>query len=240
MIYWKGGHAVKPVTIRVSKKKLRALKMIAIGTTLVLLVALLDSRVRPVITTLSTYQAKLAATQSINDAVIQVINEEDVIYNSIITLTQADDGEVSSISTDMITINRLKAEITNKISDRLKLDASRTIRIPIGTVLGGQILSGRGPRIEFKVLPAGYVHTEIYNNFKAAGINQTLHQIMLSVDATVSAVSPVYTVTTTVNTNICIAETIIVGRVPGAFTDINGDKADEIGMYNDYGAHLNS
>ena len=67
--------------------------------------------------------------------------------------------------------------------------------------MGGQILSGRGPEVEFRVIPAGYVHTEIYNQFQSAGINQTLHQIMLKVDATVSAVMPIYTVTTEVTTN---------------------------------------
>ncbi|MEM1484076.1 sporulation protein YunB [Oscillospiraceae bacterium PP1C4] len=229
---------MKGITIRISKKKLRALKMLFSGVAIIVCILALDSRIRPVMTTLSTYQAKLAATKSINDAVIDVISQEDVVYNNIISLTKGETGEVSSISTDMITINRLKAEITNKVSDRLKQDASRSIYIPLGTILGGQFLSGRGPKVEFKVLPAGYVKTEIYNSFQSAGINQTLHQIMLSVNATVSAVAPVYTITTDVNTNICITETIIVGKVPNAFTDINGDKADPIGLYNDYAAHL--
>lgn len=209
-----------------------------VGMFLIASLFLIDSRIRPVITTLSTYQAKLAATKSINDAVMQVITTEDVVYNNIISVRENPQGEVSSIETDMITINRLKAEITNKVSEQLEIDASKGIFVPIGSILGGQFLAGRGPSLEFKVLPAGYVKTEIYNQFESAGINQTLHQIMLSVQATVSAVAPVYTVTTDVDTNLCIAETVIVGKVPSAYTDINGDKSDKLNMFNDYKAEL--
>ena len=92
--------------------------------------------------------------------------------------------------------------------------------------------------MEFKVLPVGYVQTEIYNSFQSAGINQTLHQIMLKVTATVSAVIPAYTVTTDVTTNLCIAQTIIVGKVPTAYTDINGEQSDLIGQINDYAAEI--
>lgn len=229
---------MKPVTIRIKKKKWRQIKIMAFIMAMVFGVFWLDSRIRPIIKTITTYQAKLAATRSINNAVIHVISEEDVVYNSIVTVDKNDVGEVSSLETDMIVMNRLKSLITNKVSEQLILDANNTIRVPIGTLLGGQILSGRGPIVEFKVLPVGYVQTEIYNHFESAGINQTLHQIMLKVTASVTAVIPVYSVTTDVSTNLCIAQTIIVGKVPTAYTDINGEKSDLIGQLNDYGAQI--
>lgn len=227
---------MKPVTIRIKKKKLRQFKIIAFVMAIVVGVFWLDSRIRPIICMITTNQAKLSATRSINNAVIHVISEEDVVYNSIVNIQKDEIGEVSSLETDMIVMNRLKSLITNKVSEQLILDASNTVRVPIGTLLGGQILSGRGPIVEFKVLPVGYVQTETYNNFQSAGINQTLHQIMLKVTASVTAVIPAYTVTTDVTTNLCIAQTIIVGKVPTAFTDINGEKSDLIGQINDYGA----
>ncbi|WP_101911036.1 sporulation protein YunB [Marasmitruncus massiliensis] len=229
---------MKPVTIRIKKKKLKAFKLMALVMAVVVGVFWIDSRIRPVIQMITTYQAKLAATRSINNAVIHVISEEDVVYNSIVSIQKDSEGEVSSLETDMITMNRLKSLVTNRVSEQLIQDAASTVRVPLGTLLGGQILSGRGPVVEFKVLPVGYVQTEIYNNFQSAGINQTLHQIMLKVTASVSAVIPVYTVTTDVTTNLCIAQTIIVGKVPEAYTDINGEKSDLLGQFNDYGAQL--
>lgn len=227
---------LRSVQLRSKKKKRRALKMIVIGVLIVELLLFADGRVRPIITTIATYQAQLMATRSVNDAVIEVIAEEDVVYNSIVGITMDNSGEIASISTDMISLNRLKALITNKVSEYLERDGMDTVDIPVGTLLGGQFLSGRGPDVDFRVIPAGYVHTEIYNRFQSAGINQTLHQIMLSVQVNVTAVLPLYTVDTSIETNICIAETVIVGKVPAAYTDINGDNSDVIGLYNDYAA----
>lgn len=227
---------MRPITIRVKKKKLRALKCIIIGVALLVALSALDGRVRPIITTIATYQAQLMATKSVNDAIIEVIDEEEVVYNSIVSITEDKNGEIASISTDMISMNRLKSLITNKVSEYLERDSAVPINIPVGTLLGGQFLSGRGPMVDFRVLPAGYVHTEIYNQFQSAGINQTLHQIMLSVRVNVSAVLPFYTVDTEIDTNICIAETVIVGNVPNAYTDISGMSNDMIGLSADYGA----
>ncbi|MBC8585123.1 sporulation protein YunB [Youxingia wuxianensis] len=227
---------MRKLRLRVKKKYRTAFRLILFGGAMIIAIFLLDHRIRPLITTMATYQAQVLATRSINDAVISILDQQHLDYESLVGLSKDDQGEVTSLQTDMITINRLKSEITNKVTDQLTEDSSRPIYIPVGTLLGGNILSGRGPRVEFKILPAGYVRTEIYNQFTSAGINQTLHQVMLCVNAQVSAVIPVYTITTEVNTNICIAQTIIVGKVPGAFTDINGDSSDIIRQYNDYKA----
>lgn len=229
---------MRPITIRIKKRKLQALKMLTVGVALLLVVMMLDSRVRPMIQTMAAYQAQLLATRAINDAVMNVISEEEVVYNTIIDIAHGNDGDVASISTDMITMNRLKAQITNKVTDYLMQNPKDTLYIPAGTLLGSDLLSGRGPDVEIKVLPVGSVHSEIYNNFSAAGINQTLHQIMLSIEADISAVMPFYTVKTKVHTNICIAETIIVGKVPASYTDINGDMSDLLDQFNNYQSDL--
>ena len=227
---------VQPITIRISRRKLRAWKMLFCGLLLLLLLILLDGQIRPIITTVTDYQAKLAVTRSINEAVLEVISEEQVSYNNIIKMTTAPDGEVTSLHTDMVAMNRLKAEVSNRVADRLEADAGQPVQIPIGSLLGNQYFAGRGPELCFQVLPAEYVITDFYNEFRSAGINQTLHQIMLTVTAKVGAVMPPYTVETEVKTDICIAETVIVGRVPESFTDINGDDRGMIDKVNDYGA----
>lgn len=229
---------MRQITIHVKKRKLRALKMMVLGIFMIVLVMTIDHRVRPLVETMSAYQAQLIATRNINEAVMEVISEEDVVYNTIVSQTYTPDGQVSSISTDMITVNRLKAEISNRISDYLERETTQRVQIPIGTLVGGQIFSGRGPKVEFRVQPVGYVHTEIYNEFLSAGINQTLHRLMLSVKVTMTAVVPLYTVTTDVNTNLSIAETMIVGNVPSAYTDINGDMSDLLDQLNNYEANM--
>lgn len=227
---------MKPITIRINRKKLRAMKLITAGLFLLAGLLWLDGRIRPVLTTVGTYQAQLLTTKSINDAVLDIISEENVAYNNIVTIRQGENGGVSSLSTDMVTMNRLKSEITNCVNSQLLKDGERPIFIPIGTLLGNELLAGRGPNIEFRVLPSGYIHSELYNEFKSAGINQTLHQIMLKIDVAVSVTFPLHTVNANVTTNVCIAETVIVGEIPQSYTNINGDKSDMLRLYNDYKA----
>lgn len=231
---------MQPIIIRTSKKKLRAFKMLCTGVAIILITLLVDSRFRPVLTMLVTNEAKIAATRSVNDAVLAVISNENALYDQIISINMNENGEVVSIETDMAIVNRLKAQLTNEIDDRLEHNTSNQITIPSGSILGGPLFSGRGPEMEFRMVPAGHVQTDIYNRFESAGINQTLHQVMLNVEATVLTVGPVYASTTEISTNICVAETVIVGKVPDAYTKINGDKSDDINLYNDYKAELNS
>ena len=114
-----------PITIRVSKRKLRAWKMLLTGAAILAGALLLGGRVRPAITSVFTYQAQLAATRSVNDAVLDVIGRGGVDYQSIIHVREDAQGRVTFLETDMTAVNRLKAEITNAVSDRLNLDANR-------------------------------------------------------------------------------------------------------------------
>ena len=64
-----GGGQVKPIVIRVKKKKLRAIKLVLAGVLAMVLVLVMDSRLRPLITMIASYQAKLSATRSINNEI---------------------------------------------------------------------------------------------------------------------------------------------------------------------------
>lgn len=232
----KGGGFLRPITIHVKKRKLRACKMIVLGVFILAAALMVEQRMRPMIETVAAYQSQINATRNINNAVLDIIREEDLQYNDIVTIRQGTDGQVASLTTDMVAMNRLKASITNRVTEYLEQETLQTFRIPLGSLLGGSVFSGRGPIVEFKLMPISYVETELYNDFQSAGINQTLHRIMLSVKVRVSAVVPFYTVATDVNTSLCLAETMIVGKVPSAFTDINGDLSPLINQYSDYHA----
>ncbi|MEG0115113.1 MAG: sporulation protein YunB, partial [Hydrogenoanaerobacterium sp.] len=94
--------------------------------------------------------------------------------------------------------------------------------------------SGRGPMITFHVLHVGTVKSDIQNSFDSAGINQTRHRLILKTAISITALVPGYSSETKVSTNLCLAETIIVGVVPGAFTTVTGDERNNISKINDY------
>jgi sporulation protein YunB len=199
-----------------------------------------DSKIRPVIKSMASYQARVYATVAINDAIEDALLSEKLRYDQIVTVTVDAGGTVSSIQTDMVALNLLRAKLINTVSERIAALEQQTIRVPIGTLMGGQIFSGRGPRVEFKILPAGFVHSQIKNNFQSAGINQTRHQIFLEVNATIIAIVPGYSTSTEVITNVCLAETVIIGVVPEAFTLVTGDDRSTIDHIFDHQAAVDT
>lgn len=179
-----------------------------------------DSRIRPIIKEMASNQAKVYATRAINDAINSELGKVNISYDSLIKITSDNTGRITSVQTDMFRLNLLKSTMTNSAAQQLSLLQSQTIRIPIGTLSGLNVFSGRGPRVEFKIVPVGYVSAEINHRFDSAGINQTRHQIILKINASISAILPGYTAASQVSTDMILAETVIVGASPESFTQV--------------------
>ena len=64
----------------------------------------------------------------------------------------------------------------------------------------------------------GSSEANFHNAFTSAGINQTKHQIILTVDVSVSVLLPGFRTATKVSNSFIVAETVIVGTVPDTYT----------------------
>lgn len=184
-----------------------------------------DMSMRPVVEEIIAYQAKVFASRLINAAMLEQLESESFAYERFVDITRDENGEIKSLEADMLQINRLKSKLGGSIVKKLEDQDNRSVLLPVGTIFGNELTAGRGPMVEIRIIPAGYVQTEIYNKFAAAGINQTLHQIMLGVTVQMTAVFPGYNVRTETQTNFCIAETIIVGKIPQGYASIGETAA---------------
>lgn len=224
--------------MRIKKNNKIKLKLI-LGTVFALIISLviiIDIRLRPVIETYSCNQAINQISKMINSAVYEEIEEKDVAYDNMVKLSYNDNGDVTALEANVLVLNQLQASITKRIIDKIIAFDSQTISVPIGTIIGGNFFLGRGPKVEIKVIPASFIKTKINNSFDSSGINQTRHRIIMDVDLTVVAVLSGYRSSTNVSTSVVLAETIIVGAVPEAYTMV-GDGSDElVGIIQDYGA----
>ena len=115
-----------------------------------------------------------------------------------------------------------------------------TLDIPLGNLAGGMLLTGRGFPVRIKLVPIGDVSGEIYSEFSETGINQTLHRIYLRVRVSMNMIVASDTVRLELADDILVAETVIVGRVPDAYTAINRFEIDENeeNDLNDYAAQI--
>lgn len=197
---------------------------------------LTDAQLRPAVTTAAGSQANLYATRAIQEAVYRELERLETEYGDLVRLTYSDQGTVTSLQTDMLALSKLQSSVTTSVIGSILDFTGQEISIPAGSLTGSPFLSGRGPEVEIRLVPAGFVETRVKNVFDGAGINQTRHQILLNVRLDVQAVLPGYSTGTLVDTDVCLAETVIVGLVPGAYTWVANGTDPLVGLIQDYGA----
>lgn len=221
---------------RSPKRQKLGLKLIAFALLIIGILILIDMRVRPIIEKTTIYQSKILATRIINDAVYNELSNEDFGYSELVTVVYNDNGAITSIESNMVNINRLKAKITKSVNDELEYLDSQDLSISLGTISGFSSFYNQGPLIPVTVRPEGYAETSLISAFESAGINQTLHRILVEINVDISAIIPGYTASAVVETQFIVAETVIVGSVPDSYTHVITGSEDLIGTINDYGS----
>ncbi|MEG1758093.1 MAG: sporulation protein YunB [Oscillospiraceae bacterium] len=206
------------------KAKLIALILIAlIGWVLYFMM----ENMKPVVKTICASQARILSTSAMNSAVVAELYALDVEYSKLVDIMRDTSGNIIAIETNAVEVNKIKAILTDAVNEKLKTIPDQNVRIPFGTLTGIQFLSGKGPAIRLKMTPSSYVESALINKFDTAGINQTRHQIMIEFKVTMTAILAPYSTSVNVTTNICIAETVIIGTVPEMFADLSGDSLSD-------------
>jgi sporulation protein YunB len=177
----------------------------------------INNHLRPIMTQMARVQVDQLASRIINQAIMDRITGEGVTYNTLVHFEKDVNGQITALNTDIISVNRLRANITEEVLSSLEKADTSKLAIPAGNLINSDILSGRGPRIPLKIVPLGTVSSGFSNQFSAAGINQTRHQIMMDITVDISILLPGYRVGTQVTAQVSIAETVIVGAVPDSY-----------------------
>ncbi len=203
-----------------------------------LLLGFLSCRIHPLLVRLAESKAQSVTLKIINDRVSEFMAQEDVSYENLVTIGYNKDGVITYVGTDMVKLNTFKAHISSKIQDSFDHHDFGAIGLPLGTIVGGDFFMGQGPVLRFPVDLSCSVSCTFTHKFDDAGINQTRHQIMLTVTGTTFAVASWYRASSRVTTDFVIAETIVVGQVPQYFTSVDHSE-DAVQDINDYGYDIN-
>jgi len=171
----------------------------------------------PVMTEMAINQTNELITTAVNDAIYARLLDGSLAYQELIQLERDLGGTITALTTDMSRINTLQALITNEVIEQISHLSITEMRIPLGNIIGGSLLSGRGPGLGFRVVTLGNPTATFSNEFSTAGINQTKHQIMLDIAVQVNILVPGHAATETISVQMLVAETVIVGDVPGVF-----------------------
>ena len=173
----------------------------------------IEAEVRPLAELLAEANVKNAVTALVNQAVEETLAAEAVAYDDLVTLKTDSGGYITAMTTNSVKLNTLRTEILGAILEQVN-------SLDIGSLTGLSWANDRGPGIPVQVLSAAVPEVSFRNVFTSAGINQTLHQVMLEVSVQVKLHLPGGTTETLVEAQVCAAETVIVGQVPGAYLEL--------------------
>ena len=178
---------------------------------------------RDIIQDLAETQVKNTTSDLTNDAIARQIAEGVIQYDRIVYFEKDLDGKITALKTNMTEINRLKTDILNIINDEiLSLDTSH-MGIPVGSLFLPEFFSGMGPSIPVRILSIRNSDAAFASDFSQAGINQTLHQLTMEVSVDVAVLVLAQITSFTVTSEVVVAQTVIVGDVPGTFLQTGGD-----------------
>lgn len=181
-----------------------------------------DAALRPQLIALAETSIQLRFTEIADRAVTQALTQEGVEQGEMVHMQGQQLGSAVAISVDTPRLNLLRADILDAVVAQVESLDSRSLGVPIGALTGFDLLSAMGPQVPVQVLSVASAQGVFRNEFSSAGINQTLHRIMMDVTITARLLLPGGIVETQLSTPVCVTETLIIGQVPQTYLNWNG------------------
>lgn len=172
----------------------------------------------PILQASAENEAKRFATKVISEAVGEVLHENNDALAGCLSQIDTSSGTVARMTTDAASANLLKEAILVRVNEALG-EQTQQVRLPIGTLLGNEWLYGRGPEVPLQIVLAGNVSAEFESDFLSAGINQTQYRLSITVKAGIHTFLPGSRGEMEVETNVLVAEAILVGEVPKVYAN---------------------
>lgn len=190
---------------------------------LLLIFMILERNVKPALAAIAETRARLLAVEAITEVVESEI-VQTVKYQDLMFIHKDTQSRPVLIQPNTIEISRLAARTAEQVKERLRAQEDQEIQIPLGQVTGSHLLANVGPRIKVSVMPVGSVSVNLINVMEEAGINQTLHKIILEVNAKIKIVVPLLVAETSVQHQVLLSQAVIVGDVPDTLFQLQMQK----------------
>ena len=201
------------------RRNSRIYKAVCVFIVLLISILLVDAKLRPALYDLAALEAYAISSKTINSAVEKILSENPPAYSEIVSINFTDNNTVTGITTDIVKMNLFKSRVTNAIDSEFNSKDKTEITVSLGTASGIALFSGWGPYVDVDVGFSSSTQSDFENIFTDAGINQTQHSVMLNIETTVILTMSGKRIKQTVETSFCVAQTVIVGTVPGVMVE---------------------
>lgn len=171
-----------------------------------------------------------AAYSRVNSIVTEEIKNimKEYKYDDLITIEKDNNGEIRFLKSNVLVMNEMVADITQRIQENIDKQARIVVFINMGTISGISKLDLVGPKFEIELEAAGDTKVNLSSKFESAGINQTIHKIYVDIDAYIKIITPFGNFEKDMKSKVLLTETIIVGDVPSTYYDLDGMENDSL------------
>ena len=168
--------------------------------------------------------ARVRVVNAASDWLVDAINAElhsgRIDFSHMTYLEKDVNGNITAVRTNTAEMNCLKSEIMELLGDEMpELDA-QALGVPIGSILLPDYFAGQGVRLPVRVVALSSSDASFQTTFESAGINQSVQRVVLNVRITLTVLSPAGTQEIDVDSDVIVAETIVVGTVPNSYVNL--------------------
>ena len=121
-----------------------------------------------------------------------------------------------SDATDIVT---LSTDILNSVIESTD-NGVITVGIPLGNLTGLNLLLNKGPDVDVQIIMLTSSRVDFRNEVVSCGINQAKYQLVLEVTIDIDILIPWGTESTSTVTEVIVADTVIVGKVPDTYLNM--------------------
>lgn len=137
----------------------------------------------------------------------------DIDLSGASRISTMSDGTIAAVAVDTACLNLAAQRVLDAARDALEGVEYYYVNIPIGTLVGGDYMSGRGFKLRFRSEPYVTLSTDIDSELIEAGIDRIMHKVTLNVNADVTLVCMGKSEQFELCVSLPICEEVIVGHL---------------------------
>lgn len=205
------------------KKRRRAIVLLSVFLSFVVLsFVYVYCVVNPVVVGAVEHMIFSLSTSAVSDAVYEVLERNEITYEDFVQTEYDKDGNVTHLYLQTSRLNLIAREFYQVAQVYLDKMGKDGLDVAIGAFTGLPFLVGVGPKINLKLVSIGAMTSTFESKFTSAGINQTNHSVYIHLYASVSLILPACSKKIDSVTEMLVAESVIVGKVPQVYLSGSG------------------
>lgn len=179
-----------------------------------------DKNILPAVLSIGEEKLRREATAIINETALDIYSK-DFDYKDMIITEKDNEGNITMLRADTVKLNYLSAKLVLASNNKIGELEEVGLKVPLGYMTKNLVFYNLGPKINVDMTQIGNITSSYESVFESAGINQTRHKIYLNINMKMKLIVPLKSREVEIASQIPIAETIIVGKVPNTAIELN-------------------